>query len=87
MEKPERLIGYVEYESTNFPFEFHEDSFTITLFPPTLEIWEEATSINNIFSRINSNNKEHKWIGSKELTGITAKGRKIVFGIQDLRSN
>ena len=87
MKKPKKLIGYIEYENTNFPFQFYEDSFSITLFPPTLEIWEETSSIQNVFSGVNRNSKENKWIGVKELTVITADGRNIIFGVQDLRSN
>lgn len=37
MRLPEKLMGYVEYEGVNYPFNFDKVSFMITLFPPSIE--------------------------------------------------
>ena len=36
MRLPEKLMGYVEYEGVNYPFNFDKVSFMITLFPPSI---------------------------------------------------
>ena len=87
MKIPERLIGFVDYENTKFPFEFDEEKFTLNLYTPSIEVWNETSSIKNMFQRLEKDDKEHKWIGEIRLNGIASDGRKILFCLQDNRSN
>ena len=44
MKLPERLVGFVNYGDTKYPFEFDKESFYLNLYPPTTEIWDETSS-------------------------------------------
>ena len=50
MRKPKRLIGYVKYDELDYPFEFNEETFSLLLFPPTVEVWAHTSSIFNLLS-------------------------------------
>lgn len=45
MRKPQRFIGFAEFKNTSFPFEFDEEDFSLTLYPPNQKIQEEYSSI------------------------------------------
>ena len=45
MRLPEKLMGYVEYEGVNYPFNFDKVSFMITLFPPSIEHHRQTNSL------------------------------------------
>lgn len=87
MKKPERLIGFVEYNETNYPFEFDEDTFSLLLFPPTKEIWNQDSTISNIFGGINTNLRQHEWIGTQRLHGVTSERNNIIFEVLENRGN
>lgn len=87
MKKPERLIGFVEYEGTNYPFEFDEDTFSLRLFPPTEEIWNQDSTISNIFSGLNTDLRKHEWIGTQRLQGVTSERNNIIFEVLEHKGN
>lgn len=87
MKKPTRLIGYVKYAGIDFPFEFDEDTFSLLLFPPTMDIWNHNSSIRNLFSHINSDSHKHEWIGVQQLHGFTSERNKIIFEVSNARGN
>ena len=49
MRLPEKLMGYVEYEGVNYPFNFDKVSFMITLFPPSIEHHRQTNSLAEYF--------------------------------------
>ncbi|WP_125116787.1 hypothetical protein [Agathobaculum sp. Marseille-P7918] len=87
MKKPERLIGFVEYKGTNYPFEFDEDTFSLRLFPPTEEIWNQDSTISNIFSGLNTDLRKHEWIGTQRLQGVTSERNNIIFEVLEHKGN
>lgn len=48
MKKPKRLIGYIKYDETDYPFEFDEEAFSLLLFPPTVDAWNHTSSMDKI---------------------------------------
>ena len=63
MEKPNRLIGYLNYDDTFYPFSFDDKDFLITLFPPTLEKWDKTSTIRHQFEVLTQyDSKKHEWI-------------------------
>ncbi len=87
MKIPERLIGFVDYEGTKFPFEFDKESFYLNLYPPTTEIWNNTSSFRNFFQSFGKNEKKHEWIGELRLEGFASDGKKVLFCLQNNRSN
>lgn len=87
MKKPERLIGFVEYKGTDYPFEFDEDTFSLRLFPPTEEIWNQDSTISNIFSGLNADLRKHEWIGTQRLQGVTSERNNIIFEVLEHKGN
>ena len=91
MKKPDKFIGYIKYDNSDFPFHFNEEDFTLTLFPPTIEKWKETSSIIEFFKRLSdestNNRKKYEWIKDINLQGTTADGNNIIFNVMDNRSN
>lgn len=87
MKKPERLVGFVEYEATQFPFEFDERSFSIFLYPPDKKALDGCTNPIRFFSSSIKTSQEHEWVQQKRLSGTTSEKYQIVFDIQDSPSN
>ena len=86
IKKPEKLLGYVKYEDVDYPFEFIEEDFSIVLYPPTVEKWDEAADIFHFFENLNKP-REKGWIKSLKLEGITSEHYRIVFSVKDSPSN
>lgn len=86
IKRPEKLLGYLKYNNIDYPFEFIEEDFSIVLFPPTVEEWNEASDIFNFFSDMNRP-RAGGWIKSIRLEGITSENYKIVFSVKDAPSN
>ena len=59
MKLPERLVGFVNYGDTKYPFEFDKESFYLNLYPPTTEIWDETSSFREFFRSFEKNEKKH----------------------------
>lgn len=87
MKKPERLVGFVEYENTKFPFEFRESSFLLSLYPPNEKVLSGLASPMRFFSSFKNNSKEHEWIKRIRIQGKTSERYEIVFDVQDSPSN
>lgn len=87
MKLPERLIGFLNYEETKYPFEFDIESFSLNLYPPTMEKWDETSSFRDFFKSFEKNEKRHEWIGELRLEGITSERKKVLFCLQNSRSN
>lgn len=87
LRKPEKLIGFIQDDSTNHPFSFDETTFTITLFPPTVEGWSPGLSLSEFYAQFEAEQKKHEWIGEKYLYGITSEKNKIIFNVSDSRSS
>lgn len=84
MKKPDRLVGYLKLSDSDCAFEFNDDDFTLSLYPPTTKDYD----IHSIFEGVTGfNHKEHKWIENLKLTGVTSSGSNIIFNVQDLPSN
>ena len=90
MRLPEKLMGYVEYEGVNYPFNFDKDSFVITLFPPSIEYHRRM--LQGIGKSTNGFNKENYWGKRQKITIlfstlrmqsviITAFSAFLLFGI------
>ena len=86
IKKPEKLLGYVKYDDVDYPFEFIEEDFSIVLYPPTVEKWDEASDIFHFFENLNKP-REKGWIKSVKLDGITSEHYHIVFSVKDSPSN
>ena len=87
MRKPKRLIGYVKYDELDYPFEFNEETFSLLLFPPTVEVWAHTSSIFNLLSGFKDDGRKHEWIGVQQLHGITSERNKIIFEVSEARGN
>lgn len=87
MRKPKRLIGYVKYDESDYPFEFNEETFSLLLFPPTVEVWAHTSSIFNLLSGFKDDGRKHEWIGVQQLHGITSERNKIIFEVSEARGN
>ena len=99
MQKPERLIGFVEVDDTNFPFEFDEKTFTLNLYPPSLETQDKKRFA--FWDTMNNTVKgSHKWTPYKRISGVSFggkantggivfsnKGHHILFDVQDMEAN
>ena len=84
MEKPKRLIGYLNYDDTSYPFVFDDKDFLITLFPPTLEKWDKTSTIRHQFEVLTQyDSKKHEWIKEIKLCGITSERNHIIFCVRD----
>lgn len=49
MKKPDRLVGYLKLNDSDCAFEFNDDDFTLSLYPPT----QKECDIRSIFEGIN----------------------------------
>ena len=87
MKIPERLIGFVNYNGIMYPFEFDEETFCLNLYPPTMEIWDETSSLIEFFRSFDKKGKKHEWIGEIILEGDTSDRKKVKFCLQNNRSN
>lgn len=87
MKLPERLVGFVNYGDTKYPFEFDKESFYLNLYPPTTEIWDETSSFREFFRSFEKNEKKHEWIGELRIEGFSSDGKKVIFCLQNHRSN
>lgn len=87
MEIPDRLIGFVDFENTKYPFEFDPDSFSLRLYPPTVEIWQGASSIRGLIPLTGKRDKKHEWVTQLRLEGFASDGKKVLFCLQNSRSN
>ena len=87
MKKPERLVGFVNYNDIDLPFEFDEKSFSIMLYPPTKEVWKDYTDPMKLFDSFNQDLRKHEWISQIEIKGTTSEGYHIIFNVQDSSSN
>lgn len=84
MKKPDRLVGYLKLNNSDCAFEFNDENFTLSLYPPTVNNYD----IESVFEGITGfNYKEHKWIENVKLIGITSAGNNIIFNVQDMYSS
>lgn len=84
MKKPDRLVGYININDSSCAFEFNDNDFTLSLYPPTTKDYD----IRSMFEGLTGfNYKEHKWVERLKLTGITLSGSNIIFNVQDLPSD
>ena len=80
MQKPERLIGFVEVEGTNFPFEFDEKTFTLNLYPPSFEVQDKKRC--GFFEAMNNPAKNvFEWTPHKRICGVSFGGKANTDGI------
>ena len=87
MRVPEKLMGYVEYEGVNYPFNFDKDSFVITLFPPSIEHHRQTSSLAEYFVDVSKYEKKHAWIQQKKIFGKTSENYHVVFNVSETRCN
>lgn len=87
MKKPDRLIGYLEYEETYFPFEFDQETFTLLLFPPSIEAWNRTSSPRNMMLDFSCDYKKHEWLKKYRISGYTSEKNRIIFEVTDDRVN
>ena len=84
MKKPDRLVGYLKLNDSDCAFEFNDDNFTLSLYPPTTKDYDIQSVLEGVTG---FNHKEHKWIENFKLTGVTSSGSNIIFNVQDFPSN
>ena len=87
MRLPEKLMGYVEYEGVNYPFNFDKDSFVITLFPPSIEYHRQTNSLAEYLADASRYWKKHEWVQQRKLLGKTSENYHIVFNVTDAKRN
>ena len=87
MRLPEKLMGYVEYEGVNYPFNFDKDSFMITLFPPSIEHHRHTNSLAEYLVEASRYEKKHMWVQQRKLFGRTSENYHIVFNVADTKRN
>ena len=99
MKKPERLIGFVNMEGIDFPFEFDEKTFILNLYPPSIEAQDKKRY--DIFNAINNAASDaHEWVSRKRIVGTSFGGKKttsgslfssnchhILFDVQNMETN
>lgn len=82
LEESKRLMGFVKYNNIDFPFEYDNSSFTIYLYPPTQEIWDEYYDPFYQVDCLNNNqDQEHK--SSINISGITSSKNIIHLNIRN----
>ena len=79
MRLPEKLMGYVEYEGVNYPFNFDKVSFMITLFPPSIEHHRQTNSLAEYLADVSRYDKKHEWVQQKKIFGKTSENYHIVI--------
>ena len=87
MRLPEKLMGHVEYEGVNYPFNFDKDSFMITLFPPSIEHHRYTNSLAEYLVDASRYEKKHMWVQQRKLFGKTSENYHIVFNVADAKRN
>lgn len=87
MKKPERLIGFVNYNGIEFAFEFDDEIYLLKLYPPNRDVWKEYSGFKTFIEKINKSKDEDKWIESLEVEGVTSESNIIIFNVKDSSSN
>ncbi len=82
MKKPERLIGFVEYDNTEIAFEFDEEQFVLNLYPDR-ELWKKYARPSFAFGRHSYDDKKHEWIAQIRLCGKSSAGQRVIFSVQE----
>lgn len=85
MKKPERFVGYVEYDQKEIPFEYDESRYELRLYPSK----EQYADYNSpqAFFKLFENTKEHKWISIKKIHGRLSDNKNIIFGVRETQGN
>ncbi|SKA70306.1 hypothetical protein SAMN02745111_02001 [Eubacterium uniforme] len=86
IKKPKKLLGYLKYDDMDYPFEFIEEDFSIVLYPPTKEKWDDAADFFRFFEDLKKP-KPDGWVKSIKLEGVTSEHYKIIFSVKDTPSN
>ena len=82
MKKPQRLIGFAEFKNTSFPFEFDEEHYSLTLYPPNQKIQEEYSSIIHSLEKLTKFTESiNNWIPFEDILGKTSEGHNIRFHV------
>lgn len=84
MTSPDRLIGFIEYDDTEFPFELDKEKFRLKLYPPTVEEQRKRDTLADIIELSNNEGKRHAWIPHIKLYGTSAGGSRIVVSVNDM---
>lgn len=80
MKEPERLIGFVNYDNAEIPFEFNADDFVLNLYPQK-ELWKKYVHPSYVFSKHQMDFTKHEWISENRIDGRTSSGQRIVFSV------
>ena len=82
MRKPQRFIGFAEFKNTSFPFEFDEEHFLLTLYPPNQKIQGEYSSIIHTLEKLTRFTESvNDWIPFEDILGTTSAGHNIRFHV------
>lgn len=87
MKIPERLVGFIDFEGTKYPFEFDKDTFYLKLYPPTQEKWSETSSLKSFMRVFEKNEKKHEWIGELRFEAISSDRKRVLFCVRNSRAN
>ena len=87
MKKLERIVGFINYEEIDFPFEFDEKSYSIFLYPPTRNVWKDYNDPMRIFDSLREDLSIHEWIDRKELQGVTSEEYSVIFNVTNMVDN
>lgn len=85
MKKPERFVGYVEYDQKEIPFEYDELCHELRLYP-SKDQYDDYNSPETFF-KIFESTKEHKWISIKWIHGRLSDNKNIIFGVRETQGN
>ena len=85
MKKPERFVGYVEYDQKEIPFEYDESRYELRMYP-SKEQYDDFNSPQAFF-KIFESAEEHKWISIKWIQGRLSDNKNIIFGVRETQGN
>ncbi len=79
MKKLDRIWGYLDNDNRKAPFYFDTDTFELIVFPLPETCGYEDLNLWGKHARQFANVKNHKWIGTCTLHGITAERYTVIF--------
>lgn len=82
MRKPQRLIGFAEFENISFPFEFDEQHYLLNLYPPDQNTQAKYNSINHLFNKFAKlTEATNEWIPFLEIQGTSSERYQVSFHV------
>lgn len=81
MKKPERLLGFVNYDDSEIAFEFDSDNSILKLYPPK-DLWKKYMRPSYVFSKHQMDFTKHEWVPENRIYGKSSSGQQVIFSVQ-----